>query len=352
MSHQHNYAGNSILVDEVIETKGSQRQRAETSLRILDAQLVRRNVGSLLKWVGNADSDGIITVQEKQFLFRERSSIHASYSMSFVQAEKWHIEEDSIFTNFQDAYLALMEKLDELLANPFEDTEINYSLKDLFETYYQKLVVLENLIFQFTTGLLDGLDDRSKIEVVIGSSEGTSINPVGNEVILSASLIYDGENKTEEYDESCFNWERLSLNSALDDIWNSENEEMLSSSKTITITKNDLVNRAATFVCRFYYEKPDGLHYSQIGFLSITEQIPGPKGEDGRDATYVIPHSSHLFRFDKHLRSHKGILPSEDSNPVLLPNAGVFGFGGAVRLSQGIAWRAIKDKTWGDIANG
>ena len=67
------------------------------------------------------------------------------------------------------------------------------------------------------------------------------------------------------------------------------------SGKTLSVSVDDLVYRSASFLCRFYYQYSETMYYSKTGFIALSEEVPGPAGEDAYQ-TQVISNQGTTFR--------------------------------------------------------
>lgn len=88
--------------------------------------------------------------------------------------------------------------------------------------------------------------------------------------------------------------------------------------------------------------------WGNVVCLTGSTGAKGDKGDQGTDAIYVVPQNGNLFRFDDHLRSHKGVSPTTESGGTLFPDGGLFG--GAVGIMESAIWLNIANSTWEDLA--
>lgn len=279
MSSHYNNAGRSLIVDEVIEVKKPLRKSTAEMQRIVDAQLLRRDTSAIRAQIVAIGSDDLITPIEKQVLSRELRVIASSHAVLVPKAEAYALTSQYIYTNYLTAYQELTSNLEDILEDPLADTPITShdALLALFDAYYLRSALLEEEIFQFTTGLLDGLDDRMDLALRLTSSTGLVV-PLDNSLsTLSAMLLRDGEDKTGDYGDPCFTWERISQDREADAAWRGNG---LVVGKSIQVSKSDLVAKAASFLCRFRYEYGEAMFIATNDFITLNEEVPGPQGED------------------------------------------------------------------------
>ncbi len=165
------------------------------------------------------------------------------------------------------------------------DTDITPygTLRDRFQDYHSHATLLNESIFQLSTGMLDGLDDRSRLSLRISSSIGVVIPADGTPAVLSVELLRDGIDITADYDDSCFTWERITTDKPADLTWNSTHYII---GKSITVSSEDLVAKSATFYCKFEHQYSQTMRITQTGFITFNEETPGPPGEQGK--AYVV----------------------------------------------------------------
>jgi len=279
VSSHYNNAGRSLIVDEVIEVKKPLRKSTAEIQRIVDAQLLRRDTSAIRAQIVAIGSDDLITPIEKQVLSRELRVIASSHAVLVSKAEAYALTSQYIYTNYLTAYQELTSNLEDILEDPLADTPItsHEAVLALFDAYYLRSALLEEEIFQFTTGLLDGLDDRMDLALRLTSSTGLVV-PLDNSLsTLSAMLLRDGEDKTGDYGDPCFTWERISQDREADAAWRGNG---LVVGKSIQVSMSDLVAKAASFLCRFWYEYGEAMFIATNDFITLNEEVPGPQGED------------------------------------------------------------------------
>ena len=91
MSTQYNNAGRTLVVDEVIEVKGTKKDAVGRFKQELDAQLLKRDTSLIRAQIGVIASDSHITPQEKQILKRELQVIISNYGLVASAEEYGHL---------------------------------------------------------------------------------------------------------------------------------------------------------------------------------------------------------------------------------------------------------------------
>lgn len=296
MSKQYNNAGRSLVVDEVIELKGSTRLEAQRSRQQIDLQLAKRDTAMIRAQIALIGSDSILTPSEKVILARELAQVTSSHGMLVSKAHEMGIEGQADFLGYMAAYQALSDFLQPYLNNMEEEEEIDPTiLNQLFDNLYDSVSVIEERAFRHTTGMIGGLDYRVKFELQVGGSNGTTVPLDGTPVVLTVVLLREGEDVTSSYFDSSFTWQRVSSNRTADVTWR-EGEDL--TGKTLTIDVNDLVLGSASFLCNFKYLYSDTMYYSKSGFITISKEVPGPAGEDAYQ-TQIISHNGTTFRMSQ-----------------------------------------------------
>lgn len=280
MSKQYNNAGRSLIVDEVIELKGLKKDSVSTLRQQLDAQLIKRDTAEIRAQVSLIGADNHVTVSEKLILEREYKIIESNHGILVSKAEKWGVTEQEGYQEYLGAYQNLSSFLDALLSDMTLGSDIDSHLymSSLFDELYRTSSLLEEQFFRFTTGMLGGLDWRIKFEVVVNSSTGITVPLDNTPTTLSVMLLREGEDVTNEYDSSAFEWARVSEDRVADSSWR---DGVDLSGKTITVSHDDLIYGSASFLCRFRYQYSDTMYYSKSGFVTLSEEVPGPPGEQG-----------------------------------------------------------------------
>ncbi|WP_422477189.1 hypothetical protein [Pleomorphochaeta sp. DL1XJH-081] len=280
MSKQYNNAGRSLIVDEVVELKGLKKDSVSTLRQQLDAQLIKRDTAEIKAQVSLIGADNHVTVSEKLILEREYKIIESNHGILVSKAEEWGVTEQEGYQEYLVAYQNLSSFLDVLLSDMTLGSDIDSHLymSGLFDELYRTSSLLEEQFFRFTTGMLGGLDWRIKFEVVVNSSTGITVPLDNTPTTLSVMLLREGEDVTNEYDSSAFEWARVSEDRVADSSWR---DGVDLSGKTITVSHDDLIYGSASFLCRFRYQYSDTMYYSKSGFVTLSEEVPGPPGEQG-----------------------------------------------------------------------
>ena len=293
MSKQDNQAGRSLIIDEIIELKGSKKDNVTAFKQQLDAHLFKRDTSLIQAQIALIGSDNIISPSEKTSLKKEYNIIVSNHAVIVSKAEEYVITEQTLYNEYLTAFNSLKTYLLALFSSMETATEIDShdELTGLFQDYYNKSSLLEEQFFRFTTGLIGGLDNRIKFEVTISSTRGVTVPIDNTPSVLSAMLLHEGEDVTDEYDDVCFTWERISEDRVADSLW----RDGLVSGKTISVSVDDLVYKSASFMCKFYYQYSETMYYSKTGFISLSEEVPGPPGEDAYQIQ-VISNQGTIFR--------------------------------------------------------
>ena len=92
------------------------------------------------------------------------------------------------------------------------------------------------------------LDNKNSYQLYIEAPNGTNI--YGGDINLNARLFENNTDVTDDYDDSCFIWTRMSRDSESDIYWNTVHS---AGAKIITVTASD-VRINANFQCRFQYD--------------------------------------------------------------------------------------------------
>ncbi len=293
MSNQFNQAGQSLIIDEIIELKGSKKDTVTAFKQQLDAQLFKRDTSLIQAQIALIGSDDIISPSEKTSLKKEYNIIVSNHSVIVSKAEEYEVTEQTLYIEYLTAFIDLKDYLLDFFTSMDTATEIDShdELLGLFQDYYDKSSLLEEQFFRFTTGLIGGLDNRIKFEVTISSTKGVTVPIDNTPTILSAMLLREGEDVTNEYDDVCFTWERVSEDRVADSLW----RDGMVSGKTLSVSVDDLVYRSASFMCKFYFQYSETMYFSKTGFIALSEEVPGPAGEDAYQ-TQVISNSGTVFR--------------------------------------------------------
>jgi hypothetical protein len=293
MSNQFNQAGQSLIIDEIIELKGSKKDTVTAFKQQLDAQLFKRDTSMIQAQIALIGADDIISPSEKTSLKKEYNIIVSNHSVIVSKAEEYGITEQTLYNEYLAAFNSLKAFLLDLFTSMDTATEIvsHEELMGLFQEYYDKSSLLEEQFFRFTTGLLGGLDNRIKFEVTISSTKGVTVPIDNTPTTLSVMLLREGEDVTDDYTADCFTWERVSEDRVADSLW----RDGMVSGKTLSVSIEDLVYRSASFMCRFHYPYSETMYFNKTGFITLSEEVQGPKGEDAYQ-TQVISHGGTVFR--------------------------------------------------------
>lgn len=294
MSTQYNNAGRTLVVDEVIEVKGTKKDAVSRFKQELDAQLLKRDTSLIRAQIGVIASDSHITPQEKQILKREYMAIESNYGLIASKAGEYGIEESTDFNALSTAFSSLSSYLQPILADMSEESEIesHQELVTRYEAYYDASSVLEELFFRYTTGMLSGLDWREKFEVRITSSLGLSVPLDNTPTSLSVMLLHNGEDVTDDYVDADFIWSRITEDREGDTQWRI-GEDL--TGKTISVSLEDLVYGYGSFMCRFKHYYSDTMYYEKTGFVTLSKEVPGPAGEDAI-SVQIFSTNGNIFR--------------------------------------------------------
>lgn len=278
MSNQYNNAGRSLIVDELIEIKGTKRDTVAAFKQQLDSQLLKRDTSAIRQQVAQIGADDHVSVSEKVVLAREYGNIGSTHGLIVSKGEELGITGQTGYQEYLAAYQALSAFLGAILVDMTVGSDIisHQQMSVLFDELYRTASVLEEQFFRYTTGMLGGLDYRVKFEVMVNSSLGITVPIDNTPTILSVMLLREGEDVTDEYDASAFVWERVSEDRLADSAWR---DGLDLSGKTLAVSHADLVNGSSSFLCRFRYQYSDTMYYSRIGFTTLAEEVPGPPGE-------------------------------------------------------------------------
>lgn len=294
MSNQYNNAGRSLIVDEVIEIKGIRKDTVSTFKQQLDAQLLKRDTQAVQAQVALIGSDNHVSVPEKMILSREYENLSSTHGLIVAKAEELGIVEQTGYQAYLTAFMNLSSYLDTLLMDMGSGSDIpsHQELTDLFGELFRTSSVLEEQFFRYTTGMLGGLDHRVKFEVIVKSSLGITVPADNMPTNLSVMLLREGEDVTDDYDDASFTWERISEDREADSNWR---DGMVFTGKSVSVSYADLVHGSASFLCRFRYQYSDTMYYSKSGFVTLSEEVPGPPGEDAI-SVQIFSSNGNMFR--------------------------------------------------------
>ena len=240
--------GKTIYADNIKLIKGKVAETPRDSVNKAGLQILAVDRSDLYNQLRLMGSDSIITPVEKRSLDREWKSLIASKAATFQKVDEYDIGDHAITLTMLNAYDELENYLNIVLdpAKMGENTDITELGNPItfFEDYYVKKTALDEMLFRLETGMLSGMDYRTKFTVSVTGSTGVTIPLDGSFAILRASLYQEGIEATENYPDSDFMWARLTENREADASWR-EPQQLVG--KSINITKNDLVNKSASF---------------------------------------------------------------------------------------------------------
>ncbi|ADY13703.1 hypothetical protein [Sphaerochaeta globosa] len=276
--------GKTIYADNIKLVKGKVRKTPGESLNKAGLQILAVDRSDLYSQLRLMGSDSNITPVEKRSLDREWKSLIASKAATLQKVDEYDIGEHTISVSMLQAYNNLENYLNIVLdptkmGDNTDITELGSPIT-LFEDYYTKKTALDEMLFRLETGILSGMDYRTKFTVSVIGSTGVTVPLDGSSTTLRVSLYQEGIDATANYPDSDFTWERLSENRTADSTWR-EPQQLVG--KSITITKYDLVYKSASFLCTFKHMYSDTMYFEKIGFASFSEEVPGPQGPQGEE---------------------------------------------------------------------
>lgn len=288
--------GKTIYADDIKLIKGKVRKTPASSINKAGLQILAVDRSALYKKLDQISADDIITPIEKRSLEREWSGLTSSKNASFQKADEYEIVGQAEAIAVMDAYDELESYLNIVLDPTYmlENTDISGmgNISDLFEAYYTAKTRLDERLFRLETGMLNGLDYRTRFVVNVTSSTGITIPIDGSPSTLRVVLYQEGVEVTDEYQEADFTWSRLSEDREADVTWK-EAEPLVG--KSITITKDDLVYKSASFICTFRHAYSDTMYFEKMGFATLSEEVPGKDGEDAI-SVQIFSSNGNLFR--------------------------------------------------------
>lgn len=296
MSNEINAAGKDLVVESITEIGAASSSRRVSEIkRLVDAKLIKRDYDKLKTQVGELTSDGVVSPSEKQQLYREWKNIVSSNSVFASQAEAWSLEEQLVYSRYANAFSALNAQLSTLLEDLTVPSDISgIDLLELFDEYYDASSLLEEELFHYQTGLLNGLDDRTKCELHLSCSSGLALPDDGSPATLSVVLLQEGVDSTAEMSDSDFTWERN------EDGWEPR------TGKSITIDVTDLVDGKANFLCRFKHFYSESMYWYAVNFITvqryaspISVQINSTNGDKFRPGTVATTLIATVFKGDE-----------------------------------------------------
>lgn len=219
--------------------------------------------------------DNKLSPVEKTYIKTMLTEIDAEYAGALADGMAAGVS-SALLSALATKWDALHAIVDPLLENMGTVSDITSAFDDAFAEYFTAVSTLEEQIAIHTAGLIEGLDERSRWEVQI--SGGPTVPLDSTPITLSAILLKDGADVTNDYAESDFGWHRVSSNTSADLAWRGG---VFPTGKTLAITKADLESGRATFLCKFKYLYGESLYYFKTGAVAISEEVPGPQGERG-----------------------------------------------------------------------
>ena len=339
MSYRYNNAGRTLIVDEVIEVKGKRASQVPILKQALDAQLIKRDVSAIQGQIGDIASDNYITIDEKRTLAREKGVIDSNHSILVSQAESWGITEQTGYLNYLAAYNNLNAYLAVILDDMATGSTIESAeeMQNLFSAVYSGSSALEEQFFQLNTGLVSGIDTRGKYELDLQCSSGPTVSIDNIPSTISAMLLLEGVEVTDDYADAEFTWVRVSEDRAADALW----RDGAVVGKTLSITAEDLVYKHANFLCTWKHFYSETMFYLKTGSIAVVEETLS-------EAQYVVEDDAELFRFRTNFKSHKGKSPSAVSDAQIEQinderHSTVLSFNGTP------TWETIANLTWEDL---
>jgi len=288
--------GRTIYADNIKLLKLKERRSPSTSAIRAGMRLMANDYAELVERIDTIDSDKIVTPQEKIILKTQWDSLNSLRTVTHQKAEEAGITGQTLYGEYVSAYQDLADIMAIILDPDEIDNDIDLTdLPDLsttFETYFTKASLVEEQLYQLETGMLNGMDYRVKLDVLVMATE----NPVkldGTSSTLSVQLLHNGLDVTADYPSTCFSWYRSTEDAEADNLWNLDHT---TTSKTLVVTKNDLVYGYASFICKFQYTYSETMFVQKYGFTTLSIEVPGPQGEQG-EAYIVVIESSHGDKF-------------------------------------------------------
>ena len=273
--------GKTIYADNIKLVKGKVTETPRGSLNKAGLQILAVDRSDLYSQLRLMGSDSIITPVEKRSLDREWKSLIASKAATIQKVDEYSIGDHTITLTMLNAYDELENYLNIVLdpTKMGENTDITElgSPIAFFEDYYTKKTALDEMLFRLETGMLSGMDYRTKFTVEVISSTGVTVPVDGTPSILRVALFQEGVEATDNYLDSEFTWHRITTDRELDALWRADQNL---TGKTLSVTKDDLINKAASFGCTFRHVYSDTMYFEKFGYASLSEEVPGKDGAD------------------------------------------------------------------------
>ncbi|AEC02379.1 hypothetical protein [Parasphaerochaeta coccoides] len=275
MSNEYNAAGKSLVVDEITELHPQSRQTSGDIKRIADAQLAKRDLARIKAEIGEMTSDDVLTPSEKSILYREWKTMQSSHALYSSQAESYGMKEQQVYVSYAQAYLVLDDQLGDVLHDLTTPSDISGAvLKARFDAYYGASSLLDEEFFTYTTGLLQGLDDRTKFTLILYAAP---LPAEGTTTIHAQLLDEEGQDVSADYDGAEFSWKSRTEGTTQD---------------TDEGTGKALdVSETGAYMCTWKHSYSETMYY--MATQTITVVRDGYAGKDGKILNLSL--SSHVF---------------------------------------------------------
>lgn len=257
-----NYQGQTIVAHSV-RTVGGKKKDASLQVAEVKLALLQIDVDKTMQNITDMGSDSIITPAEKYELQREWNSIQATFPIITSQVEKYGMQNQLVYTNYVEAYERLSGVMETVLEQMDQVTDMSGVLEEgetfagIFSTYFDKQKLINGDIFQYSSGLLQGLDDRTKFTLQI---LGATVLIEGETITLSVKLLdAEGADVTEDYPDSDFTW----------------TGDAAGSGKALDIAVTGV------FMCQFKHFYSETMFWQAAQVVTIGDAVPGAKGDKG-----------------------------------------------------------------------
>lgn len=201
---QHNQAGQTLLVDEVIEVHGEKLPRAKDSISIINAQLSKENIQKVIDELTGIGKDKVITASEKSALKREYDQIEANHGIMTSQVGSVNLLEHTDYQDYNAVYTELRDMLIPILADMETPSDFPEGMTEKFATYYQKLGKVNDLLFRYNSGQATWFDLKAGLQVRV-----SSVFPNEDTLKLTATVLVRGENVTHSVEDSQITWRNI-----------------------------------------------------------------------------------------------------------------------------------------------
>jgi hypothetical protein len=288
--------GKTIYADNIKLINGKVQKRPIDSLNKAGLKLLSVDKSALYERLKDMGADNIITPIEKRSLEREWDNLTSSKNFTLQKVTEYGIGESDVVAAVLTAYDELENYLNIVLdpTQMSENTDITGmgNITTLFETYYTAKATLDETLFRLETGMLNGMDYRTKFNVSVLSSTGITVPLDGSPSTLRVVLYQEGVEVTDEYLETDFTWNRVSEDRVADGTWRGDNSII---GKSIVVNVDDLVYGAASFMCTFKHLYSDTMYFEKVGVASLSKEVPGKDGEDSV-SVQIFSSNGNLFR--------------------------------------------------------